>query len=265
MVRSSAISIVAASAAAYGSYNAVQTFVPGLAGISRSPDAMSNLRGASAVSAPSSSSTATGVMVAGVLSLGAVARSSVIKRHATATLERTTEEKEEAPAPPQFQPSEQIGASAPLGFFDPLGFSKVGDEEGFRKLRIAELKHGRVAMMASVGAVVQHYVQFGGYEKVPKGIFAITDGTGLFGFAQLFVLSGVLELVLWKEKENGSVSSVGDYGNPAQMGQGTPLGLSPEMKARELENGRAAMIATSGIVLAELLTGKDGIQQLGWS
>ena len=46
--------------------------------------------------------------------------------------------------PPLFQPSEQFGATEPLGFFDPLGFTAVGDEKGFRKLRVSEIKHGRV-------------------------------------------------------------------------------------------------------------------------
>merc|ERR1719222_1659892 len=49
----------------------------------------------------------------------------------------------------------QLGAMAPVGFFDPLGFTSVGDEKGFRKLRASELKHGRVAMMASIGLVGQ--------------------------------------------------------------------------------------------------------------
>ena len=50
----------------------------------------------------------------------------------------------EAVPPPPFQPSEQFGATEPLGFFDPLGFTAVGDEKGFRKLRVSEIKHGRV-------------------------------------------------------------------------------------------------------------------------
>lgn len=44
---------------------------------------------------------------------------------------------------PSFDPSTQIGAMAPLGFFDPAGFAKKGDEDGFRTLRAAEIKHGR--------------------------------------------------------------------------------------------------------------------------
>ena len=43
------------------------------------------------------------------------------------------------PPPPPFDPAEEVGALAPLGFFDPLGFCKIGDEIGFRMLREAEL------------------------------------------------------------------------------------------------------------------------------
>ena len=45
-----------------------------------------------------------------------------------------------------FQPSQQIGASEPLGFFDPLELTKAGDEQGFRKLRTSEIKHGRALL-----------------------------------------------------------------------------------------------------------------------
>jgi len=258
MGRSSAISI--AATAAIGSY-AAQTFVPGFAGRGADAVQLPSLRGA----APSSPSAPTSAVLAVGGVVGLAATVSATRRPATATKEMpATATKEMEEPPPQFDPSKQVGASAPLGFFDPLNFSKVGDQEGFRKLRVAELKHGRVAMMASVGAVVQHYVQFPGFQKVPKGILAITDSTGIGGFAALIAASAVLELFLWTEDETKPVVAVGGYGNPAQLGGGKPLGLSVEMKARELENGRAAMIAISGIVVAELLTGKDGIQQLGW-
>eukprot|EP01031_Cornospumella_fuschlensis_P010884 gene10884-13314_t len=39
---------------------------------------------------------------------------------------------------------DMVGSSAPLGFFDPLGFSKT-DAATLRKYRESELKHGRVA------------------------------------------------------------------------------------------------------------------------
>merc|ERR1711970_1465918 len=71
---------------------------------------------------------------------------------------------------PPFNPAEQVGAIAPLGYFDPLGFTKVGDEAGFRKLREQEIKHGRVAMMASIGLVGQHYIKFPAFASVPSGV-----------------------------------------------------------------------------------------------
>jgi len=185
-----------------------------------------------------------------------------VRRQAAAAVKA---EAEAPPPPPPFTPAEQYGAGAPLGFFDPLGFSKVGDEAGFKKLRTAELKHGRVAMMASIGAVVQHYVQLPGFENVPKGIGAITSGTGMTGMAVLVALSGVLELLLWKDDESKDVVDIGNYGNPVQLGIGPAIGGGVEMRSRELENGRAAMIATLGIVIAELATGKDGMQQLGFN
>ena len=40
---------------------------------------------------------------------------------------------------------EEIGAQAPLGFFDPLGVMKDKDEAEFTRLRALELKHGRIA------------------------------------------------------------------------------------------------------------------------
>jgi hypothetical protein len=165
-------------------------------------------------------------------------------------------------APPPFNPAEQLGAMAPLGYFDPLGFCKVGDEDTFRSMRSAELKHGRVAMMASVGAVAQASFTFPGFEKVPKGLFAMTAEPGMYGFVALFLLSGALELTIWRDDPKKGVEGIGDFGNPLQLGVGEPLGLSEDMKNREINNGRAAMFAILGIIVAELATGKNALQQL---
>ena len=47
----------------------------------------------------------------------------------------------------------EIGAQAPLGFWDPLGVLKNADQAKFDKLRSVELKHGRVAMLAVLGHI----------------------------------------------------------------------------------------------------------------
>merc|ERR1719378_1923965 len=144
---------------------------------------------------------------------------------------------------------------APLNYWDPAGFSKVGDKEGFRNLRTAELKHGRVAMMAAVGAVAQHYIKFPGFEKGPAGLAAVTTAPGSYGLAARFLLSGVMELALWTQDPK---KEVGDFGDPVGLGM-----YDLDMRNRELNNGRMAMFAALGIISADLLTGKDGMQQLG--
>merc|ERR1719309_1465540 len=172
-----------------------------------------------------------------------------------ASPKRASQTADAPPPPPPFNPTTQIGAMDPLGFFDPAGFSKVGDKDGFRNLRSAELKHGRVAMMAALGAVAQHFIKFPGFEGVPTGLRAVVTPPGMYGFAALFALAGVLELTLWTQDP---AKEAGDFGDPLGLGM-----YDNEMRAREINNGRFAMFAALGIISAELLTGKDAVQQLG--
>merc|ERR1719291_70963 len=154
-----------------------------------------------------------------------------------------------------FNPAYQIGATEPLGYFDPAGFCKRGDEQAFRQYRIAEIKHGRVAMMAALGAVVQHYVKFPGFQNVPSGLAAVNTAPGSYGAILLFLVAGGLELGVWTEKDE---RAPGNFGDPLGLDQYTE-----DMRNRELNNGRAAMFAAVGIIAAELVTGKDAVEQLG--
>jgi light-harvesting complex I chlorophyll a/b binding protein 1 len=165
-----------------------------------------------------------------------------------------TADAEVPPPPPPFNPAEEIGAIMPLGFFDPLGFSKVGDEQGFRQLRAAEIKHGRVAMMASIGALGQHFIRFPGFEKAHGTFGAALTGEGVLGFVVLFAASGVLELA-WKDDKN---MEPGNFGDPFGVNM-----YNEEMRNKEINNGRMAMISVLGIFAAELATGKDAIEQFG--
>jgi len=181
---------------------------------------------------------------------------------ATATIEATAAVEEETPVPPPFDPAAQLGAVAPLGYFDPLGFAKKGDEEGFRKLRAAELKHGRVAMMASIGALGEHFFRFPGFENV-KGTFgAMADGSGVLGFVVIFIVSGVLELA-WQENPSKAPGNFGDPGNFQKLFAAVGGGYSDDIRNKEISNGRMAMLSVLGICVAELATGKDALQQFG--
>jgi hypothetical protein len=46
------------------------------------------------------------------------------------------------------------GAISPLGFFDPLGFTKDKSVDEVKRIREAEVMHSRVAMMAVVGYLI---------------------------------------------------------------------------------------------------------------
>jgi len=167
------------------------------------------------------------------------------------------------PPPPPFDPSKAIGVTAPLGYFDPLGFCKVGDYATFHKLRSAELKHGRVAMLAAAGTVFAHYVKFPGFEKVPAGLGALSDPAAVVGFFIIFPLAGFIEIIYWKDDINKEPGNFGDPANWAGTGLGGAGSYSDDMRNRELNNGRMAMFSIMGIIVAELVTGKDGVQQFG--
>jgi len=155
---------------------------------------------------------------------------------------------------PSFDPSVQIGAIAPLGYFDPAGFCSKANEDTFKYYRAAEMKHGRVAMLASIGLLAQHSVRFDGYGELPSGIGALFAAPATYGTAALVVLCGVLELQVWAQNPN---DEPGNFGDPLGLGM-----YDDEMRNRELANGRFAMIAVAGIIAAEAASGQDAIQQL---
>jgi len=153
-----------------------------------------------------------------------------------------------------FDPAVQEGVTDPVGFFDPLGFAKGKDEAEFRNLRVAEIKHGRVAMMASIGMVIPHFWKAPGFEGVPSGVGALFTSEGGAGFAALFLGAGLHELVLWKDDP---FKDAGDFGDP--------FGFAKEINVDrnyEINNGRMAMIAVLGQIVAEVVTGKDAVNQL---
>ena len=64
------------------------------------------------------------------------------------------------------------GVTAPLGFFDPVGFCEGASEGKIRFYREVELKHARVGMLAAVGFLVAEnfHPLWGGNIDVPSYI-----------------------------------------------------------------------------------------------
>merc|ERR550514_260274 len=72
----------------------------------------------------------------------------------------------------QLKAQDMAGVTAPLGFFDPLGFATDCSAGKLLFYREVELKHGRVGMLAALGILVgeQFHPLFGGDIDLPAYI-----------------------------------------------------------------------------------------------
>merc|ERR1712204_161209 len=84
---------------------------------------------------------------------------------------------------------------------------------------------------------------------------AVTTGPGTYGFIGLLVVGAAFELGIWVQDP---AKEPGNFGNPVGWGS-----YDEDMRNKEINNGRFAMFAALGIIAADVLTGKDAVQQLG--
>ena len=147
-----------------------------------------------------------------------------------------------------FDGASQPGASAPLGYFDPLGLS--GTQERFDKFRAAEVKHGRVAMLAILGSFAAHWAT---PLNAGAGAAGFSSPIGEKGCVALTFFCGFLELGPWAD---GYAKAPGDFGDPASFAATLGITNMDEMKTKELNNGRLAMMATIGMCVQEATFGE---------
>merc|ERR1719421_1682120 len=160
------------------------------------------------------------------------------------------------------------GISAPMNYFDPLGFTTPTTAGKFLFYREVELKHGRVAMLAALGILVgeQFHPLFGGDIDVPAA-FAFQQ-TPLETFWPAVVaaiaIPEIYSVFTFREPglKGASQWTIREDHEPGNLGF-DPLGLKPtdpkelkDMQTKELNNGRLAMIATAGMIAQELATGQ---------
>lgn len=143
--------------------------------------------------------------------------------------------------------------------FDPFRFS---DFMPVDFLREAELKHGRIAMLAYVGFVSVDL----GFHIYPlpeayEGLTSVTAHDELVeqgAMGQIFLwitLSEVISSIAVMQMLEGSGRQPGDYGfDPLGIMSGATEEEWDMMKMREIQNGRLAMLAFSGIVTQAVLT-----------
>jgi len=160
------------------------------------------------------------------------------------------------------KPEEMAGITAPLGFWDPLGFAKWGNLAVYRQ---AELKHGRVCMLATLGMIVSEKFHplfdvwgDGAFESAAASHFTKTASDAFW--PAFWVMTAFHEFAVetpWGE--GGAASKTrppGDFGfDPLNLKPTKPEDLKA-MQNKELNNGRLAMLAAAGIMAQEVATGK---------
>jgi len=173
--------------------------------------------------------------------------------------------------------SSQPGALEPLGFWDPANLVNFeglfmgnmvnkNSVDRFRWYREAEIKHGRVAMMAAIGSVFQHYVHFNiFFRDVPNGLRAFDADAGANGFLLLVIVAGLLEVKFWRFDRT---KEAGDFNDPLGLAKlveenfnHTTAFSHQDFQNYEINNGRLAMFMAVGILAAECQTGLDAAQQ----
>lgn len=143
-----------------------------------------------------------------------------------------------------------IGDIPPLGYFDPLNFSKDASVVELKRFREAELHHGRIAMIASLLLPTLDFI----YKTPGINVLRLLDTRSQIFALWLFSMyetSRILsiydspfdEKTQFQLKED---SIPGQYFNTNKYDQ--------SMMEKELSNGRLAMIGMAGYITQEYLT-----------
>jgi hypothetical protein len=166
------------------------------------------------------------------------------------------------------------GAISPFGFFDPLGFTNDSSENDVKRLREAEIMHGRVSMMAVVGYLIGENtptIAFGfEHPTIANDQLAVVP---VLILAPFFLAINLAEAFRankgWVEPSPETLFTLRKGYYPGDLGF-DPLGLKPtgasdfaEMQSKELSNGRLAMLAAAGFCVQELINGEGILQNLG--
>jgi len=135
--------------------------------------------------------------------------------------------------------------------FDPMRLSDI--QQDLRYARWAEIKHGRICMLAIVGMVVQQSgIHIPGEAYSNTDIFGAIKSVGWGANLQIFLGIGVIEATnFYKHYDDETIP--GNYG----WGSNVLTDLKPEdqlwRQEQEVVHGRLAMIAFVGALIQTLL------------
>lgn len=159
------------------------------------------------------------------------------------------------------------GAPGMESFWDPFSLSAQTTQGELYFFREAEIKHGRVCMLATLGFLVQEQFHpfFGGWDG--PALQAVVQKDVLLFWPALFVAIGGLELSQFSRLDY----NVPSIGFTPELRQGEtpgavgfdPLNLKPsdpdellKRQNQEILHGRLSMIAAAGFIAQELFLGQ---------
>lgn len=179
----------------------------------------------------------------------------------------------DAPPPPPKFCGGLPGNTAPMGDFDPMNMLDGLTPNDIRRYREAEVTHGRVCMLASVGILVGENfnplfdgkitgIAINHFQQVPAPFWtAVVFGVGL-AEASRASTGWVNPVGSGNEPNENTLFTLRQGYTPGDIGY-DPLGIKPtnaadlaEMQTKEINNGRLAMIGTLGMVVQELVSGE---------
>ncbi|CEM11606.1 unnamed protein product [Vitrella brassicaformis CCMP3155] len=146
------------------------------------------------------------------------------------------------------------------GVWDPLGLSQ--NEDALSLYRAAELKHGRVCMMAVLGVIVQTYFQLPDpVFNNPRPLEAIVQvwQQRPEAIIQILLAIGATELYFLRQSPEDPPGSLQNFGAAFRPRDEAKF---EELQRKELKNGRLAMIGISGMLVQEALTGQGPLEQI---
>jgi len=163
-----------------------------------------------------------------------------------------------------------IGTTKPLGVWDPLGLMTSMPDK-YRRWQEMEIKHGRFAMAAVTHVILTEAgVRWPGYLSFAEDIkFSDVPGGTIASWAALPALSW-LQIILVVALLDNSVLKQDPNKEPGDVGDGTYVGDAkiwvryddvPGFSGKtfklnaERNNGRAAMMGITGMLIHEGLTG----------
>lgn len=150
-----------------------------------------------------------------------------------------------------------VGITAPVGFFDPLGFSVGKSDETMLYYREAELKNGRVAMAACLGWFITSAGVHPAFDSsLSSDPLEAARQLPFVAWLQFILGCGAVEWLTEQiKKRPGYVA--GDVLGAAYWVDNSDEGWV-EYQNKELNNGRLAMLAFAGIYTQDVLYGNYG-------